>query len=508
MRALSKDEIRVLEEMKSSLGKIPTAIYARKSKEDRSQEALNVQTEACKALIQNHAKYFNHIKTYQEDDVSGKDIEGRSEFKKLLDAVDEGFIKVVVISKWDRLSRSTKDLTYLRSVFPKMGALIITIEDSGNQDAVSTLMRDIMGAISQFYLHKISEDTKSVLIKKTSSGQSGGGRANYGYEYYKNDHGEIRLRQNPLEAPVVHEIFSRYAMGWSFQAIIDDLNKRNIKTRDGNQFSRSTLSDMLRNVKYYGVYRYNRQDRPQSPISHRHYDEVWVENGIEGAIVSEETFNYVQNRLKSDVGRKKNSKYLLTGVMTCDQCGAKMVGSSQSRGSGKERKLFYICPNNLKRNGAICTNKGISADLIEPYVKELVFESMKSYTQTSQFDVAKLKTRSKNEHLRLKGLQTTKRNLNRTQQQLMDRLVDDPTPMMTQSLERKLIEIQEEINTISHFIEETKSKINAIKAIEKDVSDGFLTKDILFSSLHLAKKLIHSVVNHIQFGPIIRIDFM
>lgn len=509
MRRLSEDEVRLLTTMKATLESVvPCGIYARKSKEDRSQEALNVQVEVCQKMIDTYPEYLELKTIYQEDDASGKDIEGREEFKKLLEEAEQGNIRVILVSKWDRLARSAQDAIMLRNELPKKGVVIITIEDTGQQDAVSTLNRDIMSAISQFYLHKISEDTKSVLIAKASKGQSAGGRANFGYEYYKNEQGEIRLKQDPLEAPIVKEIFDKYSLGSSYQDIIDDFNKRNIMTRDGNQFTKSTLHDMLRNVKYAGVYRYNRQDRKPSAISAKHFDEVWVEGGIEDPIITRETYDVIQNLLKNAAGQKKTSDYLLTGIMECGECNAQMVGSAQSRGKGKPRLKYYVCPNHNKKSATKCSNKGIAADKIEKYVEDAVLKVAKAYIKSDHFDSAKITKLTKNQQARIKSLNTTIKNHEATKKKITDLLLDDPSDAHKKALDERLEEVQNKIDRLKDAVQSIQQEVATLKSIETQFKSGKLTKDKLYPNTIVKKQIIKALVNRIIFGDEIIIDIL
>ena len=90
MRKLSDYELNAIKAKYTSVGsKLSCAIYARKSKEDKSQQALNVQIETCLAVIEDNKKYLQHRKTYQEDNVSGYSVKGRDEFLALLSAIED-----------------------------------------------------------------------------------------------------------------------------------------------------------------------------------------------------------------------------------------------------------------------------------------------------------------------------------------------------------------------------------------------------------------------------------
>ena len=498
MRTLSQDEIKVLENIKKAIeGKIPTAIYARKSKEDLSSEALATQVDVCNKFIDQSKKYLKLAKVYQEDNVSGMSIEGRDEFKKLIEAVDNGFIKAVVVSKWDRFSINTTDLKNLRESFGQKGTLVITIEDSGEMSAVANLQFEIMAAINQYYVHKIAEDTKAVLINKTSKGHSGGGVANYGYEYDENNFLVMRAE----EAVVVQDIYDKFELGYSYNEIIDDLKNRNIKTRKGNNFTKSTIHDILTNVKYKGVYRYNRKDRKQSELVKKQFDEVWVEDGIKEPIITKEQFDAVQKIVDFRKNVYKDSDYLLSGIMECEHCHSRMVGSSQSTGKGKPRRRHYICPNHQKRNGATCSNKGIDALTIENQVKQLVLDTINEFIKTNMFDKTMIKDSLDSKKRLKKSINKSINNLNTSIELATDRMLEPGIrDAIKQSLEKKIEKDAAEIDELKKKLKLADTVIKQYSKVINAKSTDIFTLDELFQNEMIGKQLIRIVVDKVKVG--------
>jgi site-specific DNA recombinase len=495
MRRLSHDEVNILNRIQTSIGEhIPTAIYARKSKEDKSQEALETQVSVCNAFLENNNQYFKLKKTYQEDNVSGMYIEGRDEFKKLIHAIEEGFIKAVIVSKWDRFSRSTKDLKNLRESFLKSGAIVLAIEDSGEMNAVANLQFEIMAAINQYYVHKIAEDTKSVLINITSKGQSGGGISNYGYEFNEYN----KLVMNPIEAAVVAEIYDKFEMLASYDEIIEDFKARNITTRKGNAFTKSTLRDILTNVKYYGVYRYNRQDREQSSLIQKQFDEVWVEGGIDTPIVSKEQFDEVQRILSTRKKIQRNTEYLLTGVLECGYCKNRMTGSSQFNGKNSPRKKYYICSNHLPRNGKTCINIGIDGELIENQAKTIIKDTINEYLKQGRFDIRKF-DQALNSKKRLKtSFNKSIDNLENSKSQVLDRLIDTNTKdSLKIELEKRIDDINIKINELIERLKAVDETIQSFELVTNMNSNLELEDNILYYSDSTTKQLIKAVINNI-----------
>ena len=75
---------------------------------------------------------------------------------------------------------------------------------------------------------------------------SNGGTTPLGYKIV--DH---RYVLDEEKAPIVREIYTKYANGWSIKEICDSLNERHIKTAQGAEFNKSSLHTMLKNRKYF-----------------------------------------------------------------------------------------------------------------------------------------------------------------------------------------------------------------------------------------------------------------
>ena len=160
---------------------------------------------------------------------------------------------------------------------------------------------------------------------------------------------------DPLTAPVVREIFERYADGDSVADITRSLSARGIKTKTGGeQLSFNSINNMLKNRKYIGEYKYGDTVTPNA------YD----------AVVSQELFDRAQTRLEKNkrapAAAKAKVEYLLTTKLYCGKCEGYMVGES---GTSKTLKIYnyYKCLSNKRKRG--CTQKkAIKKDWIEQLV--------------------------------------------------------------------------------------------------------------------------------------------
>ena len=146
---------------------------------------------------------------------------------------------------------------------------------------------------------------------------------------------------DPETAPIVQEIFTRYANGEPAEKIAASLNERGLRTRTGKPFVKNSFFQIFRNRRYIGEYRYK---------------DIVTPGGIP-AIVDEDLFNRVQQRFEQNKiahGRpaKEDVSYLLTTKLFCGKCGTLMGGESGTS-HGKHLLLLQVRQRQTPRQGAL-----------------------------------------------------------------------------------------------------------------------------------------------------------
>jgi site-specific DNA recombinase len=194
---------------------------------------------------------------------------------------------------------------------------------------------------------------------------------------------------NDIDAEAIKIIFDRFDQGYSYRAILEELNARGFKTRNGNSFGINSLYDILRNRKYTGCYIFNLKDGKDAlgqRNNHRLKDPehtVIIPNAFP-AIISDDLFDRVQKRM--DDRRKEHSQgsqkakvvYLLSGRLYCNQCGNKMTGTSSSYKTRVSKELRrrhqYEC--SFAKRTHKCDTKKIAKEKIESIVLSELTEGL------------------------------------------------------------------------------------------------------------------------------------
>ena len=177
--------------------------------------------------------------------------------------------------------------------------------------------------------------THSALQMRALEGRPTGGKV-YGYD--------ANLQPLESEAVIVREIFRRFANGESMKSIARDLNARGVPS-PGSTWHRSvrrkdgwwlisTLNPMLANERYMGRVVWNRSVWVKDPDTGRRTrrdrpESEWVVTECP-ALVDLETWQKVERRQKERAtGQRLGQprRYLLSGLLVCEQCGARLVGT-------------------------------------------------------------------------------------------------------------------------------------------------------------------------------------
>ena len=399
MRTLNKDEINAFnqllkEKQKQGIKRLRAAIYARKSTADEKETSLSTQIALCSEFISKY-DFLELTATFQEDDCSGMFMDKRIQLQALLEKATKREIDVIVVVRIDRISRSAADSFLIFNQLSLCGCSLIAGDDISSKDTpVGEFMRGIMICQNQYQARVTASRVMQSEIHNVQTGYSAGGQAPYGLKVVGK-----QFEVNEDEAPAVREMFSMAAKGKSYSQIVEKLDSLGYKTRKGGKFTYSTISDMLRNDKYYGTYVYNRQDgkRRKNRVLIEKFEEERNSKAIP-PIITKETFDKVQAMLD---GRKtcrprqnENSDYILTGYITCKSCGGSMSGQSNVGGRNKTRRRNYVCLNHSSRRDGVCKTKNINADYLETAVKLTLTEKINEYLLSAEaetvFSIMKL----------------------------------------------------------------------------------------------------------------------
>lgn len=292
--------------------------YVRISSEESAREGygLSGQEQSIRVYAQAHGLELTGI--YADAGRSGGSMRGREELARLMEDARAGVFECVVFTRLDRLARKTLDLLSICDRLDAVGVGIICIEQNiDTTTAVGKVMRTVIGAFAEFEREVITERITAGLAEKARLGEIVGPLP---LGYVRNEDGTVTA--DPITAPLIHAAYERYSTGnYSMRDMAAWAADVGLKSVEGNPLDRLSVRKLLSNPTYAGVVTYHGSV---------------VGNGKHEAIVDAALFTAVQETMRDRNRYHPNAQpfgrepYPLSGVASCDDCGAEFVGVSRN----------------------------------------------------------------------------------------------------------------------------------------------------------------------------------
>jgi site-specific DNA recombinase len=314
----------------------------------------------------------------------------------LRDLIAFGTIDRLYVHSPDRLARKYAYQVLLVDEFQHAGIEVVFLNHELGRSPEDELLLQVQGMMAEYERAKIIERHRRGKRHAAHAGSvnplSG---APYGYRYVTKHEGGGQARYEILieEARVVRQIFDWVGRDrLSNGEVCRRLMRAKELTRTGRtQWDRSVVWAILKNPAYIGAAGFGKtrlgEMRPrlraqrgrdiQPRRSSSHYDvppEEWIPIPVP-AIVEPEVFAAVQEQLKANQRqarqRARGAKYLLQGLVCCQNCGYAYYGKaiSPSAAKGKKRDYaYYRClGTDAYRFGGerICNNLQVRTDLLD-----------------------------------------------------------------------------------------------------------------------------------------------
>lgn len=354
------------------------AIYLRKSREDIEAEKYGEGETLArheKILTTLAEKRNLTIRKIYREVVSGETISERKEMQKLLKDVENEMWTGILVVEVERLARGdTADQGLVLKAFKYSHTKIITPVKTYDPD------NEFDEEYFEFGLFMSRREYKTINRRlqrgrqlSCQEGKYVGNIAPFGYNRVKlkNSKG-FTLSINPQEAPIVKEIFRLYAFeNFTINSIAKKLNNLNLKPRIADEWSISSVKDILSNPTYIGKIVWNRRcQKKKTQNGHliisrpRNYN-YEIYDGLHESIIDTKTWNLVQEKRKQNAPKVNHNSIIqnpLVGLVFCKKCGKPMQRRPYS-GTNKYDTLICCNPkcNNISSKLYIVENKIIEA---------------------------------------------------------------------------------------------------------------------------------------------------
>ncbi len=330
---------------------------------------------------------------YEDAGKSGKSIEGRGEFNRMMEDIKTGKddVSYVLVFKLSRFARNAADVLSTLQTMQDFGVNLICVEDGidSSKDA-GKLMISVLSAVAEIERENIRVQTMEGRIQKARDGKWNGGFPPYGYSLK-----DGVLEINEEEAPAIRTIYEQWVttdIGANGLAkYLENHGIRKIPRHNGKNplFDAALIRKIIKNPVYCGKIAYGRRKTEKVHGTRNEYklveqDDYLVVDGLHEGIVSEELWNQAQVKMIAKakkyehVNKAKDTKtHLLSGLVKCPVCGVGMYGnkSIKHRKDGSKYKDFYYysCKHRTMTRGHKCDyKKQIQEEVLDASVVEII----------------------------------------------------------------------------------------------------------------------------------------
>ena len=517
-------------------GKTKVYIYTRVS---TAMQIDGYSLDAQKTRMKAYADFNNYqiVGEYEDAGKSGKSIEGRASFCRMMEDIKSGKdgVAYVLVFKLSRFGRNAADVLSTLQVMQDFGVNLICVEDGidSSKDAgkdAGKLMISVLSAVAEIERENIRVQTMEGRIQKAREGRWNGGFAPYGYRLVD---GVLQINED--EAPAIRTIFEQYvntdtgANGLSKYLETHGFQKLARQNGTSPLFSATLIRAILKNPVYCGKIAFGRRKLEKIHGTRNEYHQVPQENyllvdGLHEGIVSEELWNAAQVKLLAQskryepVNRSKTEQaHLLSALVKCPICGAGMYSNkcTKRKKDGTPYKSFsyYSCKHRKMQRGQKCDfNKQIQEEVLDNAVVEVIiklvsnpkFAVMMQEKINSKVDTTAIEQEIAAAEKQLRQYYSIKSKI----MEEIDTLdPDDRHYIIRKSdLDERLYRMYDKIEEAENNLMDARAKKQAIEA-DKITGDNIYKVLICFEKLYNVmnplerKKLMEHLISEIQIYP-------
>ena len=515
-----------------SQGKTKVYIYTRVS---TTMQIDGYSLDAQKARMKAYADFNDYqiVGEYEDAGKSGKSIEGRASFCRMMEDIKSGKdgVSYVLVFKLSRFGRNAADVLSTLQVMQDFGVNLICVEDGidSSKDA-GKLMISVLSAVAEIERENIRVQTMEGRIQKAREGRWNGGFAPYGYRLVD---GVLQINED--EAPAIRTIFEQYvntdtgANGLSKYLETHGFQKLARQNGTSPLFSATLIRAILKNPVYCGKIAFGRRKLEKIHGTRNEYHQVPQENyllvdGLHEGIVSEELWNaaqvklLVQSKRYEPVNRSKTEQaHLLSALVKCPICGAGMYSNkcTKRKKDGTPYKSFsyYSCKHRKMQRGQKCDfNKQIQEEVLDNAVVEVIiklvsnpkFAAMMQEKINSKVDTTAIEQEIAAAEKQLRQYYSIKSKI----MEEIDTLDPDERHYIIRKsdLDERLYRMYDKIEEAENNLMDARAKKQAIEA-DKITGDNIYKVLICFEKLYNVmnplerKKLMEHLISEIQIYP-------
>ena len=310
---------------------INCAIYPRKSKAVDNSDSMDVQIDMCRRYLDDKYGSGNYTATVYDGDygITGHSTKNRKDFQRMMRDVSDRKIQLVVIQRYDRIARNTRDFCNLYHDMEINGCNLVSV--SQQIDTTTPYGKNFMymqASMAELEWALNSERRKDTIRYAASIGKSILPDHSTPFGYHNAVvNGVRRLVKEEQWEDAVADLFEYYRKYRNYSA-----TARHINQQYGTRFEIQAIKRIIRSPFYYGCYKDN-------------------DNFCEPYISKEDWQDLQQKRPVIRTVGNKRTEVLFSGMIRCPECNRLMRSCQKSHRSGNVYRYYHCEYHSTKMCG-------------------------------------------------------------------------------------------------------------------------------------------------------------
>ena len=382
-----------------------TAIYVRRSVSDKDKDnnslSIESQTADCVRSLSKGEKY----RVYCDDGKSGKDIEHRPAFQRMMADAKDGLIERIIVKKYDRFSRNMREYLNVTDILEGYGVSVMSLTEPFNTETKEgRMMRNNLLNFAEFERETIAARVSDAYnTRAAETGFYQGGKLYYGYiperRTVNGKTGSVLVPSDKADVVVTaYNLYKEPDVSLADVILYFRDNGIEVNRTDGGNMDRSHFSRILQSPLYVRadkeVYRYfaskgyeilddiSAFDGVHGCFRHKRPDGCeYIKIGYHEGLVDAETWLAVQDKksrnqkIPSGDGARNS---WLTGLVKCGHCHYALAIVYRWNAAGTKKWRYYIDSGFYKADGCVKKRLAIRPDEVEKIVYRAIKERLES----------------------------------------------------------------------------------------------------------------------------------
>ena len=331
---------------------IKCAIYPRKSKQVDNSDSMQAQVEMCLQYLNSKYGENNYSVSIYDGDygITGHITKNRKDFLRMMQDIKDGKIELVLIQRYDRIARNTRDFCNIFYEMEKNNCNLVSV--SQQIDTSTPYGKKFMydqASMAELEWALCSERRKDANRYARSIGKCTlpDSSITFGYKAEIVD-GIRRMVKDKDKEHIVYEIFEHVKKYSNYTGCAKYINEKY-----GTSFTNNTIKNMIKRTFYCGIYGDNKE------FCEPYFTEdEWKEMQVHKPVIRNDP--------------KKKTEILFSGLIRCPCCNRLMRACQKTKRNDIVYR-YYHCEYHTTRH---CENNKVRSELI---IENLLLDFLQNY---------------------------------------------------------------------------------------------------------------------------------